>query len=45
MTQKGVVRGKDGVKIATGTLVEGRDERKIFEALGVKWRPPHERCP
>lgn len=42
---KGVVRDRNGVKVVPGTLIEGRDERKIFDALGVKWRPPHERCP
>lgn len=30
-------------KLSDGTLVEGRDERKIFEALGVPWRPPEHR--
>ena len=25
------------------TLLEGKDERRIFEILGVKWREPHER--
>jgi len=24
-------------------LLEGRDERRIFEMLGVRWREPHER--
>ena len=42
---KGIIRNKDGTKAVPGILIEGRDERKIFEALGVKWRPPHERCP
>ncbi|KAF7884482.1 uncharacterized protein EAF02_004818 [Botrytis sinoallii] len=27
-------------KVTDGTLVEGRDERAIFEALGVPWREP-----
>ncbi|MCJ1311463.1 hypothetical protein MMC25_005134 [Agyrium rufum] len=27
-----------------GDLVEGRNERRIFEVLGVEWREPHERC-
>lgn len=30
-------------KVTDGTLVEGRDERAIFEALGVPWREPWER--
>lgn len=30
-------------KITTGELIEGRDERRIFEILGVKWREPEER--
>jgi DNA polymerase IV len=35
-------RGKP--KSATrGKLLEGRDERRIFEILGVKWREAHER--
>ncbi|KAL1839142.1 hypothetical protein VTJ49DRAFT_1838 [Mycothermus thermophilus] len=28
---------------AEGELLEGRDERRIFEILGVKWREPAER--
>ncbi|KAK4451586.1 hypothetical protein QBC34DRAFT_400164 [Podospora aff. communis PSN243] len=39
---KEVLRGKGRVKI-TQELVEGRDERRIFEILGVKWREPEER--
>lgn len=38
-----VMRGRDGTKISEGQLIEGRNERKIFEILGVKWREPHER--
>ncbi|KAI9644722.1 hypothetical protein NHQ30_006748 [Ciborinia camelliae] len=30
-------------KVTEGTLVEGRDERRIFEILGVPWREPRER--
>ncbi|TEY74208.1 hypothetical protein BOTCAL_0075g00100 [Botryotinia calthae] len=30
-------------KVTDGTLVEGRDERAIFEALEVPWREPWER--
>jgi DNA polymerase IV len=40
---KDVMRGKGREKITEGTLVEGRDERKIFEVLGVPWRPPEHR--
>lgn len=36
-------RGKDRQKIAEGRLLEGRSERRIFELLGVPWRPPHHR--
>jgi DNA polymerase IV len=40
---KNVMRGKDRVKITEGELVESRSEKKIFEILGVPWRPPHHR--
>ncbi|RDL41912.1 uncharacterized protein BP5553_01891 [Venustampulla echinocandica] len=40
---KDVLRGPGRVKITDGSLVEGRDERKIFEVLGVPWRPPEQR--
>ncbi|KAJ0166042.1 DNA polymerase lambda [Colletotrichum tanaceti] len=40
---KDVMRGPGRVKLTEGELVEGQDERKIFEILGVKWREPHER--
>ncbi|KLU84060.1 hypothetical protein MAPG_03105 [Magnaporthiopsis poae ATCC 64411] len=40
---RNVLRGPNRAKITTGELVEGRDERKIFEILGVKWREPWER--
>lgn len=30
-------------KVTEGTLVEGRDGRRIFEVLGVPWREPWER--
>ncbi|KAI1808323.1 hypothetical protein F4811DRAFT_502061 [Daldinia bambusicola] len=38
-----VLRGQGNTKTNGGTLLEGRDERKIFEILGVRWREPHER--
>lgn len=40
---KDVLRDYGREKLSEGTLVEGRDERKIFEALGVPWRPPEHR--
>ncbi|WYZ42857.1 hypothetical protein EsH8_VI_000556 [Colletotrichum jinshuiense] len=40
---KDVMRGPGRAKLTEGELVEGRDEKKIFEILGVKWREPHER--
>lgn len=39
----GVIRGKNREKLNEGTLVEGRDEKRIFEILGVPWREPTER--
>lgn len=40
---KDVARGKNREKLTEGTLVEGRSEKRIFEILGVPWRPPTER--
>ncbi|KAK4165731.1 hypothetical protein QBC43DRAFT_315065 [Cladorrhinum sp. PSN259] len=40
---KEVMRGRGRKKVTVGELVEGRDEKKIFEMLGVKWREPSER--
>ncbi|OIW34891.1 hypothetical protein CONLIGDRAFT_29803 [Coniochaeta ligniaria NRRL 30616] len=40
---KEVMRGPARVKVTEGELVEGRDEKRIFEILGVKWREPRER--
>jgi DNA polymerase lambda/DNA polymerase IV len=40
---KEVMRGNNRVKVTEGELVEGRDERRIFEILGVKWREPRDR--
>ncbi|KAF4984830.1 hypothetical protein FZEAL_58 [Fusarium zealandicum] len=40
---KNVMRGPQRAKATEGELVEGRDERRIFDILGVKWREPHER--
>ncbi|EHK17468.1 uncharacterized protein TRIVIDRAFT_57340 [Trichoderma virens Gv29-8] len=38
-----VLRGPNRAKITEGELVESRDEKRIFEILGVKWREPWER--
>jgi DNA polymerase IV len=38
-----VLRGPGRVKLNDGELVEGADERRIFEVLGVPWRPPEQR--
>ncbi|KAK3329680.1 hypothetical protein B0H66DRAFT_541780 [Apodospora peruviana] len=38
-----VMRGPGRVKVREGELVEGRDEKRIFEVLDVKWREPWER--
>jgi len=40
---KDVVRGRNREKLNEGTPLEGRDEKKIFEILGVPWRTPEER--
>ena len=40
---KNVMRGQGRVKLNEGELVEGADEKKIFAALGVPWRPPEQR--
>ncbi|KAF5600865.1 DNA polymerase IV [Fusarium pseudoanthophilum] len=40
---KDVMRGPQRIKVTEGELVEGRDEQRIFDILGVKWREPHER--
>lgn len=40
---KDVMRGPQRVKVTEGELLEGRDERRIFEILGVEWREPRER--
>ncbi|KAK4543616.1 hypothetical protein LTR36_005261 [Oleoguttula mirabilis] len=40
---KDVIRGKGREKLSEGTLVEGKSEKRIFEVLGVPWRPPEHR--
>jgi DNA polymerase IV len=40
---KDVIRDRNRKKITQGVLVESKDERKIFEILGVPWRPPQHR--
>ncbi|KAF4512455.1 hypothetical protein G6O67_001594 [Ophiocordyceps sinensis] len=40
---KNVLPGPRSVRGCEGELVEGRDERRIFDVLGVRWREPHER--
>ncbi|RAH60983.1 DNA polymerase Pol4 [Aspergillus piperis CBS 112811] len=38
-----VLRGPQREKINEGRLLEGHDERRIFDILGVPWRPPEHR--
>ena len=38
-----VLRGPNRIKVTEGTLVEGHDEKKIFQHLGVPFWEPHER--
>ncbi|PWY67288.1 DNA polymerase Pol4 [Aspergillus eucalypticola CBS 122712] len=38
-----VLRGPQRAKINEGRLLEGHDERRIFDILGVPWRPPEHR--
>jgi DNA polymerase IV len=40
---KNVMRGPGRVKMNEGELMEGADEKKIFELLGVPWRVPEDR--
>ena len=42
---KDVIRGTNRERLTQGTLIEGKDERKIFDILNVPWRPPeHREC-
>ncbi|KAI9730505.1 MAG: hypothetical protein M1834_005746 [Cirrosporium novae-zelandiae] len=38
-----VLRGAGGEKVNEGLLLEGKDEKRIFDLLGVPWRPPEHR--
>ncbi|KAL3480226.1 hypothetical protein BJX99DRAFT_36921 [Aspergillus californicus] len=38
-----VLRGPQRAKLNTGRLLESGDEHRIFELLGVPWRPPEHR--
>lgn len=40
---KDVVRGRNRERITQGTLVEAESEKRIFEILGVPYRPPEHR--
>ena len=40
---KDVARGPGGKRLTQGTLVEAKSEERIFELLGVPWRPPEHR--
>lgn len=40
---KDVLRDQFGKKVSEGELIEGRDEKVIFEFLGVPWRKPEHR--
>ena len=37
------LRGSGRVKVTDGVLLEGKSEKKIFQHLGVPWRPPEHR--
>ena len=40
---KDVLRGPKRVKVTNGELVEGKSEKRIFQLLDVRWRPPEHR--
>jgi DNA polymerase IV len=37
------IRQHNRIKVTRGRLLESRDEKRIFEILGVPWRPPNHR--
>jgi len=39
------MRGPKRTKLNKGTVVEGQDEKRIFDILGVPWRPPESLTP
>ncbi|KAL1405924.1 hypothetical protein Q8F55_007604 [Vanrija albida] len=41
----GVIRDRKGEKMTEGHIIASRTEREIFDVLGIRWRPPHERRP
>ncbi|KAI0392395.1 hypothetical protein F5Y17DRAFT_436543 [Xylariaceae sp. FL0594] len=41
--KRGLKLNHRALTTAGGEIIEGRDERRIFEILGVRWREPHER--
>jgi DNA polymerase IV len=42
---KDVMRGRNRERITQGSMVQGESERRIFDLLGVPWRPPeHRNC-
>ncbi|KLT43747.1 hypothetical protein CC85DRAFT_243627 [Cutaneotrichosporon oleaginosum] len=42
---RGVIRDRKGNKTTEGELVASRTEEEIFDVLGIRWRPPHQRRP
>lgn len=38
-----VIRGRNRERLSQGTLLESKSEERIFEVLGVPWRPPEHR--
>jgi DNA polymerase IV len=42
---KDVIRGRSRERMTQGTLLEGKSEKRIFQLLGVPYRPPeHRNC-
>jgi DNA polymerase IV len=40
---RSVLKGPHRTTYTDSELLEGRSEKRIFDILGVQWRPPHER--